>query len=107
MDLEYVPVKRKRRSKKNASLWENDDATVDTVTHVEVEVMTKAGPKRQRVMVPLTDVEEQEQVQSTSGIQDYPSVLPEWDMEDPQVAAEPTLGAEPTRPHVGKVSFCH
>jgi hypothetical protein len=99
MDIEYVPVKRKRRSKRNASLWENDDATFDNVTHVEVEVMTKAGPKRQRVMVPLRDVEEQEQVQSTSVIQDYPSVAPEWDMEETQVAAEPT------RPRVGKVSF--
>jgi hypothetical protein len=105
MGIEYVPVKRKRRSKRNASLWENDDATSDTVTHVEVEVMTKAGPKRQRVMVPLRDVEEQEQVQSTSGVQDYPSVAPEWDMEGPQVPAEPTLGAEPTRPRVGKVCF--
>ena len=55
MDLEYVPVKRKRRSKKNASLWENDNATVDTVTHVEVDVMTKAGSKRQQVMVPLRE----------------------------------------------------
>jgi hypothetical protein len=99
MDIEYVPVKRKRRSKRNASLWENDDATFDTVTHVEVEVMTKAGPKRQRVMVPLRDVEEQEQVQSTSVIQDYPSVAPESDMEETQVAAEST------RPRVGKVSF--
>lgn len=105
MDLEYVPVKCKRRSKKNASLWENDDATVDTVTHVEVEVMTKAGPKRQRVMIPLRDIEEQEQEQSTSVIQDYPSVVPEWDMEEPQVATELTHSAKPGRPRIGKVSF--
>lgn len=90
MDLEYVPVKCKRRSKKDASLWENNDATVDTVTHVEVEVMMNAGPKRQRVMVLLRDVEEQEQVQSTSVMQDYPSVVPEWDIEEPEVAAEPS-----------------
>ena len=105
MDLEYVPVKRKRRSKKNASLWENDDATADTVTHVEVDIMTKAGSKRQRVMVPLREVEDQEQVQSSSVIQDCPIVVPELDMEGPQVAAEPTLGAELTRPRVGKVSL--
>jgi hypothetical protein len=104
MDLEdYVPFKRRRRSKKNATLRENDDAAVDAVTHVEVEVMTKDGTKKKRIKVPLRDVEEQGQ--SNSVIQDYPSVAPEWDMQEPQVAAEPTLAAEPTRPRVGKVSF--
>ena len=91
MDIEYVPVKHKRRSKRNASLWENDNATFDTVTHVEVDVMT--------------NIEEQEQVQFTSAIQDYPNVAPECDMEEPHMVAEPTLGAEPTWPHVGKVNF--
>jgi hypothetical protein len=39
-DLEdYVPFKQRRRSKKNATLHENNDAAVDAVTHVEVEVM--------------------------------------------------------------------
>ena len=105
MDIEYVPVKRKRRSKRNASLWENDNATFDTVTHVEVDVMMKSGLKRQQVMVLLRDVEEQEQVQSTSAIQDYPSVAPEWNMEESHMVAELTLSAELTRPHVSKVSF--
>jgi hypothetical protein len=98
MSLTSVPYKRKRRSKKNAPLHEDDDDAVDTVTHVEVEVNTKHGPKTKRIKVPLTAVEEQGQ--SNSGIQDNPNVAPEWDMQEP-----PQVAAEPTRPRIGMVSF--
>lgn len=90
-----APYKRKRKTKKNASLREDDDAAVDTVTHVEVEVGTTHGPKTKRIKVPLMAVVE-EHGEANSGIYD---LTPEWDMQEPQAADEPI------RPRVGKVSF--
>ena len=43
MSLMRAPYKVKRKTKKNASLREDDDAAVDTVTHVEVEVVSESG----------------------------------------------------------------
>jgi hypothetical protein len=83
---------------------EDDDDAVDAATNLEVQVMTKDGPKTKRMRVPLRVVEEQGQSnsgQSNSVVQDYPNVAPEWDIQEPQVAAEPT------RPRTGMVSFCH
>lgn len=98
MSLTRPPYKRKRRSKKNAPLYEDDDDAVDTVTHVEVEVNTKQGPQTKRIKVPLTAVME-EQGPSHSSIHDNPDLAPDWDMQDPRVAEERS------RPHVGMVSF--
>jgi len=95
MSLMRAPYKRKRKTKKNASLREDDDAAVDTVTHVEVEVDTTHRPKTKRIKVPLTAVVEEH----GSGIYDNPDLTPEWDMQEPQAADEPI------RPRVGKVSF--
>src|ERR1700690_3377123 len=53
MSLTRAPYKRKRRTKKNATLHEDDDGGVDTVTHVEMEVDTTRGPKTNRFKVPL------------------------------------------------------
>ena len=89
MSLTTPPYKQKRRSKKNAPLHEDDDDAVDTVTHVEVEVNTKQGPKTKHIKVPLTAVME-EQGPSNSGIHDNPGFAPDWDMEEPQVAEAPS-----------------
>lgn len=97
MSLTRPLHKRKRRSKKNAALHEDDDDTIDTVTHVEVEVNTKHGPKTKRIKVPLTaSIEEQ-----GPGIHDNPDLAAGagWDTQEPQVADEPS------RPHIGMVSF--
>ena len=98
MSLTGATYKRKRNSKKNAPLHEDDDDAVDTITHVEVEVNTKHGPKRKRMKVPLTAVM-QEDRESISGTQHDPDLAPEWDMQDPQVPDEPI------RPHIGMVSL--
>jgi hypothetical protein len=46
--------KRPRRSKKgNLSLREDDDDTIDTVTHEEIEILTSRGLVTKRVKVPL------------------------------------------------------
>lgn len=95
MSLTRPPYKRKRRSKKNAALHEDDDDTVDTVTHVKVEVNMKHGPKTKRIKVPLTtSIEEQ-----GLGVHDNPDLAAGWDMQEPQVAEEPS------QPHIGMVSF--
>ena len=98
MSLTRAPYKRKRKSKNNASLHEDDDDAVDTVTHVQVEVNMKSGPKTKRIKVPLTAVMEEQQT-SNSSILDDPNLGPEWDMQEPQV------DDEPIRPHIGMVSF--
>src|SRR3979490_1497231 len=98
MSLTRAPYKRKRKFKNNASLHEDDDDAVDTVTHVQVEVNTKSGPKKKRIKVPLTAVMEEQQT-SNSSILDDPNLGPEWDMQEPQV------DDEPIRPHIGMVSF--
>jgi hypothetical protein len=74
--------KRKRRFKKNATLHEGDDEAIDTVTHLEVEVNTKHGPKTKCIKVPLTAVME-EQAPLSSGIHDNPDPVPDYDMEEP------------------------
>ena len=94
-ELNESSLQAKEKNKKNASLREDDDAAVDTVTHVEVEVDTTHRPKTKRIKVPLTAVVEEH----GSGIYDHPDLTPEWDMQEPQAADEPI------RPHVGKVSF--
>ena len=91
-------LQAKEKKKKNASLREDDDTAVDTVTHVEVEVDTTHGPKTKRIKVPLMAVVE-EHGKANSGIYDNPDLTPEWDMQEPQAADEPI------RPRVGKVSF--
>ena len=98
MSLMSALYKQKRKTKKNASLHEDDDAVVDTVMHVEVEVDTTHGPQTKRIKVPLMAVVE-EHGKANSGIYDNPDLTPEWDMQEPQAADEPI------RPHVGKVSF--
>ena len=99
MSLTRAPYKRKRRSKNNATLREDDDGAVDTVTHKEVEVNTRHGPKTKRVKVPLPRVTEEHGELSSAGIHDNPSLAPEWDMQEPEVADEPV------RPRIGMVSF--
>jgi hypothetical protein len=100
MSLTRAPYKRKRKSKNNATLREDDDGAVDTVTHKEVEVNTRHGPKTKRIKVPLPPVTEERGESSSSGIHDNPGLAPEWDMQEPQVADEPVL-----RPRIGMVSF--
>ena len=98
MSLTRAPYKRKRRSKRNAPLHEDDDDAVDTVTHVEVEVNTKHGPKTKRMKVPLSAIM-QEDRESNSSTQNNSDLAPEWDMQEPQVANDPI------RPHIGMASF--
>jgi len=98
MSLTRAPYKRKRRSKKNAPLHEDDDDAVDTVTHVEVEVNMKHRPKTKRMKVPLTAVMEEDH-ESNTGTQDNPNLAPEWDMQEHQVADEQIW------PQIGMVSF--
>jgi hypothetical protein len=45
--------KRKKHSKYNAPLHEEDDEAIDTVTHANIEVNTRTGRKQKRVKVPL------------------------------------------------------
>jgi len=71
---------------------------VDTVTHVEVEVNIKHGPKTKHMKVPLTAVMKEDH-ESNAGTQDNPHLAPEWDMQEHQVADEPI------RPQIGMVSF--
>jgi len=71
---------------------------VDTVTHVEVEVNMKHGPKTKCMKVPMTVVMEEDH-ESNAGTQDNPDLAPEWDMQEPQVANEPI------RPQISMVSF--
>jgi hypothetical protein len=97
MSLTRAPYKQKRRTKKNATLHEDDDGVVDTVTHVEVEVNTKQGPKTKRIKVPLTAVME-EHGEGNAGIHENPDLAPAWVMQEPQVADEPS------RRHIGMVS---
>jgi hypothetical protein len=101
MSLTRAPYKRKRRSKNNASLHEDDDDAVDTVTHVEVEVNTKHGPRTKRIKVPLTAVMEDEHGESNAGRHNNPDLAPEWVMPD----SEPQVADDPIRPHIGMVSF--
>src|SRR3979490_3582718 len=98
MSLTRAPYKRKRKSKNKLSLHEDDDDAVDTVTHVQVDVNTKSGPKTKCIKVPLTAVMEEQQT-SNSSILDDPNLGPECDMQEPQV------DDEPIRPHIGMVSF--
>jgi hypothetical protein len=98
MSLTRAPYKWKRKSKNNTSLHEDDDDAVDTVTHVQVEVNTKSGPKTKHIKVLLTAVMEEQQ-SSNSSILDDPNLGSEWDMQDPQV------DDDPIRPHIGMVSF--
>jgi hypothetical protein len=99
MSLTRAPYKRKRKSKNNATLREDDDGAVDTVTHMEVEVNTRHGPKTKRIKVPLAPLTEQRGESSSAGIHDNPGLAPQWDMQEPQVADEPVL-----RPRIGMVS---
>ena len=97
MSLTRAPYKRKRRTKKNATLREDDDGGVDTVTHVEMEVDTTCGPKTKRIKVPLTaSLEEHAE---NSGIYNNPDPPPEWDMQENHGADEPIW------PRVSMVSF--
>lgn len=98
MSLTRAPYKRKRRTKKNATLREDDDGGVDTVTHVEMEVDTTHGPKTKCFKVPLTASME-EYTEPNSGIYNNPDPPPEWDMQEPHVADEPI------RPRVSMASF--
>jgi hypothetical protein len=98
MSLTRAPYKRKRKSKKNASLHEDDAGAVDTVTHVEVELNTNHRPKTKHIKVPLAAVME-EHGDSNSAIIDNPDLAPEWVMQEPQVADEPI------RHHVSMVRF--
>jgi hypothetical protein len=91
------PFKRKRRSKNNATLHEGNNEAIDTVTHLEVEANTKHGPKTKCIKASLTAVRE-EQAPSSSGIHDNPDPVPDYDMEEPQVANQ-------TWPHISMVSF--
>jgi hypothetical protein len=98
MSLTRPPYKQRRRSKKNGPLHEDDDDAIDTVTHVELEVNMKQGPRTKRIKVPLTVIME-EQGPSNSGIHENPDLAPDWVMQEPQVAEEPSW------PHIGMVSF--
>jgi hypothetical protein len=50
--------KRKKRSKHHASLREDDDDAIDTVTHTDIEVITRSGTvKKKRVKVPFRVLE--------------------------------------------------
>jgi hypothetical protein len=53
MSASIASHKRKKRSKNNASLREDDADAMDTVTHMNKVVNTKSGPKRKRIKVPL------------------------------------------------------
>jgi hypothetical protein len=81
----------------SCNLHEGNNEAIDTVTHLEVEVNTKHGPKTKCIKVPLTAVME-EQAPLSSGIHDNPDPVPDYDMEEPQVA-------DRTWPHIGMVSF--
>jgi hypothetical protein len=94
MSLTRAPYKRKRRSKKNASLHEDDDDVVDTVTHVDIQVNTDTGPTTKRIKVPLIPIAE-----GHPTTQDNLHIPAEWDGQNPQ------LPEEPTRPHIGMVSI--
>jgi hypothetical protein len=98
MSLTRAPYKRKRKSKKNASLHEDDADAVDTITHVEVELNMNHGPKTKHIKVPLAAVME-EHGDSNSAIINNPDLAPEWVMQEPQVANEPI------RHHVGMIRF--
>ena len=98
MSLTRAPYKRKRKSKKNASLHEDGADAVDAVTHVEVEVNTDRGSKTKCIKVPLPAVME-EHGNSNPAIIDDPDLAPECNMQEPQVADEPI------RPHVSMVRF--
>jgi hypothetical protein len=76
MSLTRAPYKRKRKSKKNASLHEDDANVVDAVMHVEVELNMNHGPKTKHIKVPLAAVME-EHGDSNSAIIDNPDLAPE------------------------------
>ena len=100
MSLTRAPYKQKRRSKKNATLHEDNDNAVDTITHVEVEVNTKHGPRTKCIKIPLTTAME-EHGESNAGRHHNPNLAPDWVMQD----SEPQVADDPIQPHIGMVSF--
>jgi hypothetical protein len=51
--LSLSAQKRRKHSKYNAPLHEDDDEAIDTVTHTNIEVKTRTGRQQKRVKVPL------------------------------------------------------
>jgi hypothetical protein len=88
MSLTRASYKQKKKSKKNASLHEDDADTVDTITHVEVELNTNHRHKTKHIKVSLAKVIK-EHGDSNSAIIDNPDFAPEWVMPELQVADEP------------------
>ena len=69
------------------------------LSHKEVEVNTRHGPKTKLIKVLLPLVTEECGESSSAGIHNNPGLAPEWDMQEPRVAAKLT------QPHIGMVSF--
>ena len=100
MSLTRAPYKRKRKSKNSATLCEDDDGAVDTVTHKKAEVNTRHRPKTKCIKVPLPPVTEEHGESSSAGIHDNPGLAPEWNMQEPQLANKLVL-----QPRIGMVGF--
>jgi hypothetical protein len=79
--------KRRKHSKYNAPLREDDDEAIDTVTHTNIEVKTKTGHQRKRVKVPLVPREPMSEKSAPEPISFH--VRHEWDSQMPDHDPQP------------------
>jgi hypothetical protein len=73
--------------KKNASLHEDGDGTVEAITHVNIEVNMATGLKTKHIKVPLFLAAE-ECGAATPTTQANLHISPEWDIQNTQEAKE-------------------